>query len=70
MAEHAKVTRAATDISTKVAAATLGGAVATIGIWGIEAGFGIDLPQLVEGAITTLVVFAAGWIPKDRLPTE
>lgn len=68
MADHAKVTRDATDISTKVAAATLGGAVATIAIWGIEAGTGIDIPQLVEGAVTTILVFVAGYIPRDRLP--
>lgn len=54
------------DISPKVGLATVAAAVATIGVWAIESGTGIDIPQLVEGAITTVLVFVGGYLPYDK----
>lgn len=58
--------RAATDISPKVTAATLAAAVTTIGVYVFESTTGIDLPSLVEGAITTILVFGGGYVIRDR----
>lgn len=58
--------RAPTDISPKVTAATVAAAVTTIAVWGIESTFGVDIPSLVEGAMTTVLVFASGYIIRDN----
>lgn len=66
MAEHAAPPRAATDISPKVTAATVAAAVTTIAVWAVEASTGIDIPSLVEGAVTTVLVFAGGYLIRDQ----
>ncbi len=49
----------------KVLAATVGAAVATILIYVVEQATGADLPTGVEGAITILAVFGAGYVVRD-----
>lgn len=58
--------RKASDISPKVTAATVAAAVTTIGVYIVETLVpGLDIPSLVEGAITTVLVFAGGYIVRD-----
>jgi hypothetical protein len=64
-----KFTREPLDISPKLGAAALGAAVGTVVVYAIEAVAQIDLPTLVEGAITVIFTFGLGYIPKDRLPS-
>lgn len=64
MAEHAD--RPATDISPKVAAATAAAALTTILVWGVELATGLDIPSIVEGSFTTLLVFGAGYLVRDN----
>jgi len=56
--------------TTKVLGATLGGAAATLIIYLIEAEIGLShpLPDAVEAALTTLVVFVVGYVvpPSER----
>lgn len=47
--------------SSKVAAATAAAGVVTILCW-ILSLFGILVPDYVQGAVTTVLVFAAGWL--------
>lgn len=54
-----------TSISPKVTAAAGAAAVTTIGVWLIEATASIDIPSPVEVAITTVLVFALGWLVRD-----
>jgi hypothetical protein len=58
--------RPADDISPKVTAAALAAAVTTIAVWVIEYTTGIDIPSLVEGAVTTVLVFAGGYLVRDN----
>ncbi|WP_119065879.1 hypothetical protein [Rubrobacter indicoceani] len=51
--------------TNKVVAATIGAALATIVIYGVEQAAGVDLPTAVEGAITVLGVFGAGYVVRD-----
>lgn len=67
MAEHVKITRSASDISPKTAAATVGAAVAVIGVWLIETATGIDIPEGVEIAGTVLLTFIGGYFIKDNV---
>ena len=48
-------------VSPKVTAATAAAAVSQIVVYVVEQ-FGPDLPTLVEGAVATLMVFAAGYL--------
>lgn len=53
----------------KVIAATVGGALAVLLIYALESDliFGKDLPEHVEVAISTIVVFVLGyWIPPSE----
>lgn len=52
------------QISPKVSAATLAAAAVTILAW-LLAMLGVELPTEVQGALTTIGVFAAGWIVPD-----
>ena len=56
-------------ISAKVTAATGAAAVTTLVVWGLTAA-GVDVPGEVQGAITTLLVLAAGWLVSDRKPGD
>jgi len=58
--------RPASDISPKVAAATVAAAVTTIAVWGVEASTGIDIPTAVEIALTSVLVFVGGYLIPDR----
>lgn len=51
-------------ISPKVGAAAAAAAVTTIGCWIAEVN-GLSIPAEVQGAITTVLVFAAGWAIND-----
>lgn len=62
MSEHA----APRVVGPVTAAAALGAAVATIGIWAFEAATTIDMPTYVEGAVSVLAVTLAGW----AVPTQ
>lgn len=68
MPEHVKITRPADEISPKVGAATLGAAVGIILVWAVEATTGIDVPDLVEGAVAVLLTFGAGYLVRDTAP--
>lgn len=48
----------------KVAAAGIGGAVATVVVF-IVAAFGVDIPGGVEAAIATIVSFSAGYFKSE-----
>jgi hypothetical protein len=47
--------------SRKVTSGALGGAVATIALWVIDAA-GVDVPQAVAGAITTVFAIAIAYL--------
>jgi hypothetical protein len=48
------------NINPKVTAATVAGALTTIIVWLLTFA-GIDMPVVVQGAITSILVFAAGY---------
>lgn len=52
------------SISNKVAASTLAAAVVTILVWCASLA-GIEVPELVQGALITILVFAAGYLTTD-----
>jgi Flp pilus assembly protein protease CpaA len=52
------------SISNKVAASTLAAAVVTIIVWGASLA-GVEIPEVVQGAIITILVFAAGYMTTD-----
>mgnify|MGYP003334735097 FL=1 len=52
------------NVSPKVMAATLAAALVTIIVW-IAAAAGVTVPSEVQGAITTILVFAAGYLKLD-----
>lgn len=52
------------SISPKVIAGTLAAAIVTIIVW-IAAAAGINVPVEVQGAITTILVFVAGYLKLD-----
>lgn len=53
------------SLSPKVTIAALAAAIVTIIVWLLGDFAGIDVPDLVQGAITTIIVFAAGYIKHD-----
>lgn len=55
-------------IHDKVVAATLGAAASQVVVYVIEAAAKIDIPAAIEGAITTIMVFALGYFVKERKP--
>lgn len=52
------------NVSTKVVASTLAAAIVTIIVW-IAAAADITIPVEVQGAITTILVFVAGYLKLD-----
>lgn len=52
------------NISPKVLAGTLAAALVTIIVWAASAA-GVTIPTEVQGAITTILVFAAGYLKLD-----
>lgn len=52
------------SISPKVIAGTLAAAVVTIIVWAAAAA-GVEVPNEVQGAIITILVFAAGYLKLD-----
>lgn len=51
-------------ISSKVTAATIAAAVVTLIVWGASAA-GVTVPVEAQGALTTLLVFVAGYLVPD-----
>lgn len=47
----------------KIAAAGVGGAIATLAVW-IAAQFGVDMPQEVGAAIATVLSLTAGYFKR------
>lgn len=54
----------ASRINPKVQSAGIGGAVATLIVWGATA-LGVEVPAEVGAAIATVVAFAAGYLKAD-----
>lgn len=52
------------NVSPKVIAATLAAAIVTILVW-IANAAGISVPVEVQGAVTTILVFVAGYLKLD-----
>ena len=52
------------SISPKVVAGTLAAALVTIIVW-IAAAAGVSVPVEVQGAVTTILVFVAGYLKLD-----
>jgi uncharacterized membrane protein YhhN len=52
------------SVSPKVVAATIAAAVVTILVW-VATSAGLDVPVAVQGAVTTILVFAAGYLKLD-----
>jgi len=52
------------QISPKVAAAAIAAAIVTTIVWGAGLA-GVDVPTVVQGAITTILVFVAGYLKVD-----
>ena len=57
------------NISPKVAASTLGAAIATILCY-LLAAFGYQADTILQGAITVVIVFALGYLRVDPLRGE
>lgn len=56
-----------TPVSPKVTFAVIAAAIVTILVYGIDTFWGVDVPVLIQGALTTIIVGSAGWWRKDRL---
>lgn len=54
----------ASTVSSKVWASTLAAAIVTIAAWGASL-VGVTLPPEVQGALTVIVVFVAGYLKVD-----
>jgi hypothetical protein len=52
------------QISPKVTAAALAAALVTIIVWGASLA-GVEIPTVVQGAIITIIVSAAGYVVRD-----
>jgi hypothetical protein len=52
------------QISPKVTAAALAAAIVTIIVWGASLA-GVEIPTVVQGAIITILVAAAGYVVRD-----
>jgi hypothetical protein len=52
------------SISPKVTAAALAAAIVTIIVWGASLA-GVEIPTVVQGAIITILVAAAGYFVRD-----
>jgi Flp pilus assembly protein protease CpaA len=52
------------SISNKVVASTIAAALVTIIVWGASLA-GLDIPEVVQGALITIIVAAAGYLVTD-----
>jgi hypothetical protein len=52
------------SVSPKVIAGTLAAAIVTIIVW-IATAAGVSVPVEVQGAVTTILVFVAGYLKLD-----
>ena len=52
------------NISPKVTAATIAAALVTIIVW-VASAAGVTVPLEVQGAVTTILVFVAGYLVTD-----
>lgn len=52
------------SISNKVTAATIAAALVTLIVWGAGMA-GVDIPEVVQGALITIIVAAAGYVVTD-----
>ena len=62
---YADTSRPWNDVSPKVTGGALGAAASTIAVWGVEAGFGIDVPTSVEAAAALIIAFVLGYLIPD-----
>lgn len=58
-----------TPISPKVTIAALAAAIVTIIVFGIDSVWHVDVPVLVQGAFTLVVVAVSSWLKKDPIRT-
>lgn len=54
--------------STKISAASIGGALTAIVLWGVNHFTGVDVPPEVAAAITTVVAFLLGYFIPETNP--
>jgi len=52
------------SVSPKVTAAAVAAAIVTCLVW-VASAAGIDVPLEVQGAVTTILVFVAGYLVSD-----
>lgn len=52
------------NVSPKVAASTLAAALVTIIVWGASL-VGFEIPELVQGALITIIIAVAGYVVTD-----
>ena len=52
------------SISNKVVASTVAAALVTIIVWGASLA-GLDIPEVVQGALITIIVAIAGYVVSD-----
>ena len=52
------------SISNKVVASTVAAALVTTIVWGASLA-GLDIPEVVQGALITIIVAAAGYLVTD-----
>ncbi len=52
------------NISPKVTAATLAAAIVTLVVW-LASLAGVDIPEVAQGAIVTILVALAGYLATD-----
>ena len=52
------------SISNKVVASTVAAALVTIIVWGASLA-GLDIPEVVQGALITIIVAIAGYLVTD-----
>jgi Flp pilus assembly protein protease CpaA len=52
------------QISPKVTAATLAAAIVTLIVWGASLA-GVEIPEVAQGALITIIVALAGYLVRD-----
>lgn len=56
-----------TPVSPKVTVAVFAAAIITILVYGMDVIWHVDVPVLIQGAITAVIVGIAGWVKKDPI---
>lgn len=59
------VKRGRTDIASKTAVTGIGGAVAVLLVWGLSLA-GVEIPDAVVAALTTLLAFGASYATEEK----